>query len=180
VSRETSQAEILNNKGLNDIEDGDFDRAEANFRHAIEKDLYYAPAHNNLGLVLLKRERYYEAAWEFDSAAKLAPAEPEPWTNLGRLYERLGRMDQAVSEYEAALKLSPENFVAMRHLARAYVKAEHRDDRLKRLLERLLLIPGDVQWDAWARGQLIRLGRASDQEPVAGVFPPTIVGSGEP
>jgi tetratricopeptide (TPR) repeat protein len=78
-------------------------------------------------------------------------------------YENAGRLSQAIDEYESALQLQTDHAVAMRHLARAYVKTGRTDDRLTRLLERLLLSPGDPQWDRWARGQLVRIGRATDQ-----------------
>jgi len=62
----------------------------------------------------------------------------------------------------------------MVNLARAYVKADRKDDKLKRLLERLLLVPpGNPQWDVWARGQLIRLSRPE----AAGDSPQPFVGN---
>ena len=160
LDRDSLTAQRLNRKGLVAIEQSDLKRAEERFREALEHDLYYAPAHNNLGLVLLRTEQYYEAAWEFDYAAKLAPGAAEPRQNLGLLYEHLGHVDRAIKEYEAARELEPENAVTMRHLARAYVKTDRNGDTLKELLEKLLHIPSDKQWDTWARGQLIRLGRA--------------------
>jgi len=39
----------------------------------VEHDSYYAPAHNNLGLTLLQSQRHYEAACQFDYAAKPMP-----------------------------------------------------------------------------------------------------------
>jgi Tfp pilus assembly protein PilF len=152
-------ARECNIEGLKAIEKGDLAEAEEYFRKSLEHDLTYAPAHNNLGLVLLQTDRYYEAAWEFEYAAKLAPASPEPRDNLGLLFEELGKVDQAIGEYEKALDLDPQNLATMQHLARAYVKADRKDQRLKEVLERILLVPDDKQWDAWARGQLVRLGR---------------------
>lgn len=152
-------AQRLNDAGLTLIEDGEFEKAEGKFRDALAQDLYHAPAHNNLGLVLLHTERHYEAAWEFEYAAKLAPNAVEPRQNLGLLLEEIGRIDRAIEEYESALTLDPNDAVSMRHLARAYVKSGEKQRRLKDLLEKLLLIPNDHQWDAWIRGQLIRVGR---------------------
>jgi len=138
--------------------------AELHFREALEHDLYYAPAHNNLGLALLQTGRCYEAAWEFEYAAKLAPYSPEPRANLGLLYENTGRTDRAVSEYDSALAIDPSHVTAMRHLARVYVKTGHTGPRLKTVLEKLFQSPGDVEWDRWVRSQLIRLGRAEKSD----------------
>lgn len=165
-NRDSLTAQELNEDGLRLIEQGDLEGAERKFRKSLEHDLYYAPAHNNLGLVLLQTERCYEAAWEFNYAAKLVPRGSEPRENLGLLYENLGRLDRAVAEYEAALEIDPDSLVTMRHLARTLVKAGRKDDRLKSLLEKLLLIPSDGRWDVWVRGQLVRLDRAeSEAEP---------------
>jgi len=161
--RDSQRAQSLNDQGLLLVEKDNLEKAEQAFREALEQDLYYAPAHNNLGLVLLQTQRYYEAAWEFDYAAKLSPHAIEPRQNLGLLYENLGQLDRAATEYEAALEIDPNHVVAMRHLARAYVKAGRQDSGLRDLLERLLHIPSDREWDLWIRGQLIRLGRSDNE-----------------
>lgn len=158
----TLEAQRLNDEGLRFLEGGKLEDAEERFRDAVGSDLYYVPAHHNLGTVLLKRNKYYEAAWEFHYAAKLMPYASEPRANLGLLYESLGRLDRAIDEYEATLEIEPNNVATMRHLARAYVKAHRKDDRLKNLLEKLLGIPDNGPWDYWVRGQLIRLGRGEE------------------
>lgn len=152
-------ARSLNAEGLRLIEEGDFHAAKKKFQRAIEADLYYVPAHNNLGLVLLREGDYYEAAWQFHCASKMMPRAAEPRANLGLLYENLGRLDRAIDEYEAAIEMDPDNIAAMRHAARAYMKAGEDDDKLKDALETLLSMPDNGQWDYWARGQIIRLGR---------------------
>lgn len=159
VLRNSMDAQRRNAEGLEHVSREDWMEAEQSFRKALSADVYYAPAHNNLGLVLLETERYYEAAWEFDYAAKLAPRSPEPRQNLALLFEELGRTDQAIEEYEGCLKIDANNVSAMRQLARVYVKTGRRPDRLQELLEALLLVPDGGPWDVWARGQMIRLGR---------------------
>jgi protein O-GlcNAc transferase len=157
--RETAEAQALNDQGLAAINRDDRESAERHFRSALERDLYYAPAHNNLGLVLLKTDRYYEAAWEFEYAQRLAPSAVEPRDNLGLLYEEIGRIDRAIDQYEHARTLDPKQLAPMQHLARAYVKAGRADNKTRNLLNELLAIPQDRQWDEWVRGQAIRLGR---------------------
>ena len=164
ATRNTAKDQMLNDKGLRLIEEDQVEEAESKFRAALEHDIYYAPAHNNLGLVLLRSNRHYEAAWEFQYAAKLTPRTAEPRANLGLLYEHIGRLDQATSEYEKALEIDPDNVEAMGHLARAYVKSKRQDAELVGLLEKLLLVSEDSQWDYWARGQLIRLGRSENEK----------------
>ncbi len=161
--RDPVRAQQLNDEGLKAVEAGELNAAEEKFREALVKDLYSASAHNNLGLVLLQSDRHYEAAWEFDYAAKLVPESPEPRQNLALLYEHLGRIDLAIAEYETALEIDPNNLATMRYLARAYVKAGKNHEKVKTLFARLLEVPHDEQWDVWIRGQLVRLGRTDDE-----------------
>jgi len=165
MNRDSQTAQTLNEEGLRAVDEGNLTRAEEKFRAALTHDLYSPAAHNNLGLVLLETGKYYEAAWEFDYAAQLLPRATAPRQNLALLYENLGRLDRAIEGYEGVLEIDPDNLTAMRHLARAYVKADRKDDKPKRLLEKLLGIPADRQWDAWIRGQLVRLDRAELDEP---------------
>jgi tetratricopeptide (TPR) repeat protein len=159
TAQDSQAARHLNAEGLSLVEADNLEAAEDRFRQAIQNDLYYAPAHNNLGLVLMQLDNHYEAAWEFQSAAKMMPHAPEPRNNLGLLYENLGRLGPAITAYEAALEIDPANIVAMRHVSRVYVKSGRSNDKLKDALETMLSIPDSGQWDYWARGQLVRLGR---------------------
>ena len=170
--RDPHRAQLLNEKGLAKIEAGELALAEQQFRKALDHDLYYAPAHNNLGLVLMQAGSYYQAAWEFESAAKLSPRSTQPRENLALLYEKLGKLNQAIDHYESVLEVEASNLVTMRHLARAYVKAGRKDNKLKNLLEKILLISKDGPWDVWIRGQLIRLGRDDDESSLTALSAP--------
>jgi len=159
----TEAAQRLNEQGLTLVEESEYEEAEQKFREALGHDIYCAAAHNNLGLVLLQTNRHYEAAWEFEYAAKLVPHAAEPRENLGLLYEAIGRLDKAVEQYESAVDVDPNSVRATRYLARVLVKSDRRDDRLRAALEKILIMKPDGQWDDWARGQLVRLGRTADE-----------------
>ena len=154
-SRDGQLAQERNRQGLEAIEKGEFDKAEKLFREALEADLFYPSAHNNLGLALLKRQRWYEAAWEFEYAAKLMPKSVEPRHNLGALMERAGRLDRAEQCYEEALAISPDDIEVMGHLARVYVKTQRRPERLRELLKELAYRSDANGWDVWARRKLM-------------------------
>lgn len=158
-TRDTAAAQRATNQGLRAIQGGDDEAAERAFREALGHDLAHAAAHNNLGLVLLRKQRWYEASWEFAYAAKLQPQAAEPKGNLGLVFEAVGRFEQAADEYEAALRLDPDNIQVMGHLARTLVKTGEpaRQTRLRELLEQLAL-RADQNWSDWARRELIRLG----------------------
>ncbi len=83
-------AKEANERGLTFVEEGKLDLAEAAFREAIAADPRFAPAHNNLGLVLLGKGEFYDAANAFKTASKIQPNAAEPIANLVRLYKAVG------------------------------------------------------------------------------------------
>jgi Tfp pilus assembly protein PilF len=158
-SRNTAAAQQANQRGLQQIEAGDYAAAEQSFRAALDDDLAYASAHNNLGLLLLRRREFYSASWEFAYASKLEPQASAPRGNLGLVFEAIGQYDQAAQAYEAALKMDTDNIQVMDHLARTLVKANapSQQRRLRELLEQLVL-RATPDWSDWAREQLLKLG----------------------
>jgi len=156
-ARDTYAAQHHNDKGLEAIQKQDYTAAEAAFRAALEADVFYPAAHNNLGLALLEQGRIYESAWEFQYAAKLMPKSAQPRHNLGTLMERVGHLDEAEKFYSEALSIEPENVEIMGHLARVYLKADRRDETVRELLRKLALRADRGTWDRWARQWLIRL-----------------------
>jgi len=119
VVRETTKAEKLSREAADLIESNP-EKAEALLREALTADLFYGPAHNNLGVVFLKQERLYEAAQEFEWARKLLPGNPDPRLNLALVMETAGRFDDAFEAYEAALAVAPEHVPTLQGLARRY------------------------------------------------------------
>lgn len=94
-SRNTEAARSANERGLALVANDKIDEAEKAFRESIRCDLKFEAAHNNLGLVLLQKQQFYEAAIEFRIAAKLNPDAVEPLKNLAVLYESIGWTKQA-------------------------------------------------------------------------------------
>jgi tetratricopeptide (TPR) repeat protein len=64
---------------------GDLDVAERAFRVAVRLAPKRAAALTNLGVVLERRARPYEAATQYQRALQLDPFRPTPWVNLARL-----------------------------------------------------------------------------------------------
>jgi Flp pilus assembly protein TadD len=160
--RNTMRAQELNEQGLHQIERGEYDAAEEAFRSALESDLFYPPAHNNLGLVLLHKGQVYDAAWEFQFAAKLLPHSVEPRHNLGNVMEQVGRYPLAEQYYQEALEIDPSNIEVMGHLARVYIKSGKKGEDVMFLLRELALRGDGEDWQVWARLQLATLGRSDE------------------
>ncbi len=149
-----------NGKGVEALRDGDLERAEQLLTEAIRHDIGYAPAHNNLGALYLMTDRFYLAAWEFEYAAKLVPGDPRPRNNLGLVMEEIGRLDSAVEHYESAIIIEPDNPEYNGNLARTLTKSGGDDQRLRELLDHLVLIDTRPQWRDWAGREKMRLRSA--------------------
>jgi tetratricopeptide (TPR) repeat protein len=153
ADRETSVAEKLNRKAA-DLIASDPEHAESLLRDALSKDLYFGPAHNNLGVVFLHQQKLYEAAHEFEWARKLLPGNPDPRVNLALTLERAGRLEEAFKTYETALEVAPEDLAAIEALASLALRSRRDEPRLRGWLEQISLGAADAEWASWARGRL--------------------------
>ena len=107
--RDTAAATKHNAAALGLIKQGNYSQAEKDLTAALSADLFFGPAHNNLGSVYFHRKDYYRAAWEFQYAAKLMPGRAEPLYNLAMVFEAVGSLDKAAQWYEKAQEVEPEN-----------------------------------------------------------------------
>lgn len=155
-SRDPRRADELNAKAA-DLLISDPAKAESLLREALGFDLYHGPAHNNLGVIYLEQQRYYEAAAEFEWARRLMPGHPDPRVNLALTLEAGGRISDAIASYEAALEVRPGHLPAIQGLARALVRTGNRDARTRELLDELVMRAPDDTWREWANLERSRM-----------------------
>ena len=153
--RSTVEAEKLSREGA-DLSEKNPTEAEALFRGALTKDLFYGPAHNNLGVLYLKQQKLYEAANEFEWARKLMPGHPDPRVNLAITLELAGRVNEALASYCAALEVYTDYLPAIEGLASLTVRAGKKDERLASWLDTIALHGESDPWKNWARVQLMK------------------------
>jgi Flp pilus assembly protein TadD len=151
-ARNPVEADRLSRQAADAIERGELDEAESLLRRALSHDLYFGPAHNNLGVVFLERGQLYEAANEFEWARKLMPSEPDPRVNLGICLERAGRIDDAMASFDAALQVSPEHLPAIQGAALLAVRSGREEPRLSAWLS-VIAQRSDGNWKQWARAR---------------------------
>ena len=156
VARSTTKAEELSREGA-DLIASDPARAEALLREALTADLYFGPAHNNLGVVFLNAGKLYEAANEFEWARKLMPGHPDPRVNLGICLERAGRVDDAIESYDAALQVSPAYLPAIQGAALAAIHSGRDDARLAGWLQEIAMRADQPMWREWASRARVEL-----------------------
>ena len=154
AQRDTNKAEQLTREAAEFI-DEDAERAEALLVEALGADLFYGPAHNNLGVVYLKRSKLYEAANEFEWARKLMPGNPDPRMNLALTLEEAGRFSEAFDAYQATLEVAPEHIATMEALASLTLRQDVESEALPDLLKTIALRGETEEWRHWARQRLL-------------------------
>lgn len=155
LPRATARAEALTRQAAGHM-DSDPARAEQLLLEALALDLFFGPAHNNLGVLLLARNDLYGAASEFEWARKLMPGHPDPHVNLAITLERAGRDSEALASYSAALETYPGHLPAIQGLARATLLGRSEDPRLDHWLEEIVTRGTTQEWRNWAVAQRAR------------------------
>ena len=98
------------------------EEAKTEFSRAIALDPKMAPAHLNLGLVLMDSDPA-AAAEAFRHAAELQPTESRPRFLAGFSLEHAGKFTEAIEQYRAALALSPKDYECHFALGRVLLRA---------------------------------------------------------
>jgi Tfp pilus assembly protein PilF len=158
VRRNSVRAQELSAKAAELIA-SDMEQAERLLREALGADLFFGPAHNNLGVVFLKQGKLYEAAGEFEWARKLMPGHPDPRMNLALTLERAGETDEAIETYRTALEVWPGHIGTVQALARLHVVARREAAELGEWLDEIALRGESERWREWASVQRARRAR---------------------
>ena len=156
--RDTDLARRRNAEAIRLIDEGKLQEAEQVLKAALDADVMFGPAHNNLGLVYHRQSRLYLAAWEFQHAIKLTPYHPEPQNNLGLIFEAVGKLDKAIDHYEEALSLQPDNPQLVGNLARARFRRGDRGEKMRELLRDVVMKDTRPPWVGWAKEKLALIG----------------------
>ena len=153
ATRNTVHAQELNAKAADAITSSPAE-AERLLREALTADIFFGPAHNNLGVVYLQQGRLYEAAGEFEWARKLMPGHPDPRMNLALTLEQAGKTEEAIATYKTALEVWPGHIGSIQALAKVHVLAARPDAHLPEWLQEVAMRGETEAWRIWARRQL--------------------------
>ena len=162
VSRQTALARELTRQAKEQIDRQDYDQAEDTLKRAVAADPLYGPVHNDLGLIAYHQGRLWEAAWEFQNAAKLLPNHAEPINNLGLTLERGGKLEEAEEQYAQAFTIDPTNPIYAGNQARARVRLYRFDEQTRQLLQFVIFHDTRPSWVDWARLTLTRIQPSSE------------------
>jgi len=136
-------------------------KAEALLRDSLSCDLYHGGSHNNLGVLLLKQDKLYEAAEEFEWARKLLPGNPEPRVNLALVLDRAGRSGDAIDAAKTAVEVMPGNLPAVQLMALLQVREGATDAGTAGLLDQISMRSEQPEWRTWAIAARDKLASAA-------------------
>lgn len=89
---------------------------------AIEKNLGFAMAHNSLGNLYFKQNKFDQAKQEYLKALEIDPKQSQTYFNLGVLYQNQNDNDKAINAYNLAIKLKPDYYKAYNNLGVIYMQ----------------------------------------------------------
>ena len=100
------------NEGVKLQEQGDLQKAIAEYDEAIRLDPLFAVAHNNRGNAYRKLGQDQRAIEDYDEAIRLDPELTMAYYNRGNRHSDLGLFQLAVEDYNEAIRLDPKFAVA--------------------------------------------------------------------
>ena len=166
ASQNTAKAARLTSAGIKALAAGKIDLAEKEFLAAVDADLAYGPAHNNLGLMHFEQGNLYQSVLAFEHAMEYMPQDPTVLYNLGLTLESAGKIHEALDLYMQAAEMDPVNPNFLGNLVRLRIRMGDHDPSLVAQLQDLVLIETRPEWRSWADHQLaIRFNPILDRGP---------------
>jgi len=107
---------------------GDFLRAEAAYRRAIDIAPGYFDAHFNLGIVLETMGRPAEAYDTYKNALDIQPDFISAYLNSGNALKALGKFDEALDYYRWVLQVEPRNVDALSNMGAVHYELGRFDE----------------------------------------------------
>jgi tetratricopeptide (TPR) repeat protein len=96
------------NRGVEYYQNGDLDRAIADFDKAISLDPDFAEAYNDRGLCYTTKGDLDQAISDFDRTIQIKPDFAEAYSNRGTAYKSKDDFDRAIKDYDEAVRLKPD------------------------------------------------------------------------
>ncbi len=127
------------------VDQGELDKAAAEFQAAIRLDPANALAHNSLGVIYLNQNNLDEAERELREAVKLDHEYGRAHNNLGMVYALQGRYDDAIFELKEAIRIDKNDPMPYYNLGNCYKDMERPDEAIAAFQTYLQLEPDSPQ-----------------------------------
>jgi tetratricopeptide (TPR) repeat protein len=124
---------------------GELEKAQKNYRSALELKAEFPEALYNYGALLAREGRVDEAAKNYAEALKLRPDFVEVHLSYGALFAAQQKWNEAIAEFNAALRNDPSNANIHYNLGAAYRAKGELDEATKHYAEACRLRPDDAE-----------------------------------
>jgi tetratricopeptide (TPR) repeat protein len=141
---------------------GELEKAEANYRAALELKPEFAEALYNYGALLAKRGRVDDAGRNYAAALKLKPEFADVHLSFGALLAGQQKWNEAIAQFNAALQSDSSNADTHFNLGAAYQAKGELDEAAKQYAEACRLRPDDVEARESLGLLLLGLGKANE------------------
>jgi tetratricopeptide (TPR) repeat protein len=141
---------------------GELERAEINYRSALELKPEFADALYNYGALLAKRGRIDDAAGKYAAALKLKPDFADVHLSFGALLAGQQKWTEAIAEFNAALRSDPSNANTHFNLGAIYQAKGDFSEAAKHFGEACRLRPDDVESRERLGLLLLSLGKPNE------------------
>jgi len=131
--------------GLALQKEGQWEKAEEQYKTALGLKPVDAKSHTNLATVLMAQAKYDAAVPHMEEALRLQPDNGEAHLGYASLLQRLGREEEARPQYEAAARLLPDSAEAHYNYALILASAGKGGDALSELRRAVQLKPTYVE-----------------------------------
>jgi len=140
--RQLAEARRLNNAGVMNYHNGQYEKALEMFGRAIAIDGNFTEAYNNLGLTYTEMDDEEKATEAFKKAIELKPELGATYNNLGYVFYRMGSYHEAIEMYNEAIGRSSDNSSAWTNLGNACYKLDRIEEALNAWNKALEIDPG--------------------------------------
>jgi tetratricopeptide (TPR) repeat protein len=108
------------NRGIGYFDQGEFDRAIADYNRALTLNPKSAAASNNRGNAYSAKHDYDRAIADYNEAIMLDPKYAAPYNGRGNVYNDKRDYDRAIADYNQAITLDPKYVMAFNGRGLAY------------------------------------------------------------
>ncbi|SRR6266540_5940748 len=147
--KEPSERELLGlrhyQNGVALANEGLYEEALDEFKHAIRKNNDFAEAHNEIGRMYHQLGHFDKAIKAYQGVLRVDPRNVDAYNNLGIAHDSAGEFLQAIKMYMKALRLKPDANEVRNNLGMAYFSVGSYAEAVKAFNQVLQASPDDAQ-----------------------------------
>ena len=128
------------------LKNGHKELALRQYTEAVELNPDMPAAWNNMGILMMEKKDFLNAANAFRKAAELSPTDPRPYENLGLCFRTAGHGKEALEYYGKSLERDRYWLPSLRGAVLGSLEMQQVDDVLLQRIDDALMVERDATW----------------------------------